>query len=55
MNKGELIEKVAQECALGKAAAEQVLASVCGAITDAMVAGDKVTLWNFFGIRASSP
>ena len=40
MNKGEL----AQECALGKAAAEQVLASVFGAITDAMAAGDKVII-----------
>ena len=47
MNKGELVEKVAKECALGKAAAEQVLTSVLGAITDAMAAGDKVTLVGF--------
>ena len=47
MNKGELVEKVAKECELSKAAAEQVLASVFGAITDAMAAGDKVTLIGF--------
>ena len=28
MNKGELVEKVAKECALGKAATGQVVASV---------------------------
>lgn len=47
MNKGELAEKVAKECALGKAAAEQVVASIFGAITDAMKSGDKVTLVGF--------
>ena len=47
MNKGELVEKVAKECELGKAAAEHVLASVFGAITDAMAAGEKVTLLGF--------
>ena len=47
MNKGELVEKVAKKCELGKATAEQVLASVFGAITDAMAAGDKVTLLGF--------
>jgi DNA-binding protein HU-beta len=47
MKKGELVEKVAKECGLGKAVAEQALASVFGAITDAMAAGDKVTLLGF--------
>ena len=47
MNKGELIEKVAKECELSKAAAEQVVVSIFGAITDAMAAGDKVTLIGF--------
>ena len=47
MNTGELVEKVAQECALSKAAAEQVVGSIFGAITDAMAAGDKVTLIGF--------
>ena len=44
MNKGELVEKVAKECVLSKSAAEQVLASVFGAITDAMATGEKVAL-----------
>ena len=47
MNKGELVDKVAKECELGKAAAEQVLASVLGAITDAITAGEKVALLGF--------
>jgi len=47
MNKGELVDKVAKECELGKAAAEQVLASVLGAITDAIAAGEKVALLGF--------
>ena len=47
MNKGELVEKVAKECGLGKATAEQVLAGVLGAITDAITAGEKVTLLGF--------
>ena len=47
MNRGELVEKIASECALGKTAAEQVVASVFGAIADAMKAGDKVTLVGF--------
>ena len=47
MNKGEIIKKVAQDCDLSKAAAEKVLNSVMGVITDAMEAGDKVTLIGF--------
>lgn len=47
MNKGELIEKVAKECALAKADAEKVLTSIFGIITDAMKAGGKVTLVGF--------
>jgi len=47
MNKGELVDKVAKECELGKAVAEQALSSIFGAITDAMAAGDKVTLLGF--------
>ena len=47
MTKGELVEKVAQECNLSKAAAEQALNSVVGAITNAVAAGDKVTLIGF--------
>ena len=47
MNKGDLAEKVAKNCALSKTAANQVLNSVLGAITDAVAAGDKVTLIGF--------
>ena len=47
MNKGDLAEKVAKDCALSKTAADQVLNSVLGAITDAVAAGDKVTLIGF--------
>ncbi len=47
MNKGDLAEKVAKDCGLSKTAADQVLNSVLGAITDAVAAGDKVTLIGF--------
>lgn len=47
MNKTELVEKVAKECTLNKSAAEQVLNSVLSAITEAMRAGDKVSLLGF--------
>ena len=47
MNKGDLIEKLAQNCELTKATAEKVLNSTLGAITEAVAAGDKVTLMGF--------
>jgi DNA-binding protein HU-beta len=47
MNKTELIDKVAKESDLSKAAAEQVVNSVFSAITEAMKSGDKVTLVGF--------
>ena len=47
MNKGDLVEIVAQDCNLSKAAAEQVLSSVLGAITNAVATGGKVTLIGF--------
>lgn len=47
MNKGDLAEKVAKDCGMSKAAADQVLNSVLGAITDAVAAGNKVTLIGF--------
>jgi len=47
MNKGELVEKVAKDCDVSKAAAEKALDSVLAAITDAVAAGDKVTLIGF--------
>jgi DNA-binding protein HU-beta len=47
MNKGDLVEKVAQDCNISKAAAEQALNSVIGAITNAVATGDKVALIGF--------
>ena len=47
MNKSELIAKVAQDCDVSKAAAEKALISIMGVITDAMTAGDKVSLIGF--------
>ena len=47
MNKGDLVEKVAQDCDISKAAAEKVLKSFMDAISEAVSAGDKVTLIGF--------
>lgn len=47
MNKGDLIEKVAKDCAMTKAAAERVFNSILGTITKAVAKGDKVTLVGF--------
>ena len=47
MNKGDLAEKVAKNCGMSKATSDQVLNSVLSAITDAVAAGDKVTLIGF--------
>jgi nucleoid DNA-binding protein len=47
MNKGDLVEKVAQDCNISKASAEQALNSVLGSITNAVAAGDKVALIGF--------
>jgi DNA-binding protein HU-beta len=44
MNKGDLLEKVAKDCNVSKTTADQVLTSIVSAITDAVSAGDKVTL-----------
>ena len=47
MNKGDLVEKVAQDCEISKAAAEKAFNSVMDAISEAVSAGDKVTLIGF--------
>jgi len=47
MNKGDLVEKVAQDCKMSKASAEQALNSVLGSITSAVASGDKVSLIGF--------
>lgn len=53
MNKGDLVEIVAQDCNLSKTAAEQVLSSVLGAITNAVATGEKVTLIGFGAFSVS--
>lgn len=47
MNKGELVEKMAQDCNISKAGAEQALNSVFTAITEAVVTGERVALIGF--------
>ena len=47
MNKSDLVEKVANDCNVSKAIADQALNSILGAITGAVAEGDKVTLIGF--------
>jgi DNA-binding protein HU-beta len=47
MTKAELVEKIAGEIKISKAAAAKALAVVTGSITQAMKKGDKVTLVGF--------
>jgi len=47
MNKGDLIEKVANDCDQSKAVTEKVLSSLLTTITDAVATGDKVSLIGF--------
>ena len=47
MNKTDLVEKVAHDCKMTKAAVEQALTGIIGAITEAVVKGDKVGLVGF--------
>jgi len=47
MNKGDLIERLAQDCKLTKVNAEKVLNSTLEAISCAVAAGEKVTLAGF--------
>jgi DNA-binding protein HU-beta len=47
MNKADLIEKIAAGAAISKADAKKALDATVGAIKDALVAGDKVSLIGF--------
>jgi DNA-binding protein HU-beta len=47
MNKGDLIEKVAKDCDMTKAAVDQAFSSILATITKAIAEGDKVTLIGF--------
>jgi DNA-binding protein HU-beta len=53
MNKSELVEVVATEADLSKAATEQVLAAIVDAIVKAVSAGDTVTLVGFGTFKSS--
>lgn len=53
MNKSELIEVVAKEAAISKAAAEKALSSVIGAVVKAVSKGDTVTLVGFGTFKSS--
>lgn len=53
MNKSELVEVVAKEADLSRAAAEEALAAVVGAIVKAVAKGDTVTLVGFGSFKSS--
>ncbi|SDG71683.1 HU family DNA-binding protein [Propionivibrio dicarboxylicus] len=53
MNKSELIELIAQDADLSKAAAARALDSVVDNITKAVAAGDSVTLVGFGAFKAT--
>jgi DNA-binding protein HU-beta len=53
MNKSELIEIVAKEADLSKAASEKVLAAVIGAVVKTVASGDTVTLVGFGTFKSS--
>ena len=54
MNKSELIAAVAEKAQLSKKDADKAVSAVVAAVTDALVAGDKVQLVGFgtFEVRA---
>ncbi|MBP3353583.1 MAG: HU family DNA-binding protein [Bacteroidales bacterium] len=47
MNKSELINAIAEKAGLSKADAKKALEAFTGAVSDALVAGDKVALVGF--------
>lgn len=47
MNKGDLVNKIAEETGLSKAQSTEALKAVLDSITDALKSGDKVTLIGF--------
>ncbi len=47
MNKSELIDKIAKDSDMNKTNSEKVLNSILSIITEAVAAGDKVTLIGF--------
>ncbi len=47
MNKGQLVDQMAQAAGISKNAAERALNGFMDAVTDALASGDKVTLIGF--------
>lgn len=47
MNKGQLVDQMAQAAGISKSAAERALNGFMDAVTDALASGDKVTLIGF--------
>ncbi len=47
MNKGDLVNKIAEECEMSKAAADKAVNSMLKTITSAVSTGDKVALIGF--------
>jgi DNA-binding protein HU-beta len=54
MTKAELIDAVAKSAALTKASAEKAVGGFIGAVTDALKAGDRVTLVGFGSFEVST-
>ena len=53
MNKSELIEVVAKEADISKAAAERTLSAIIGAVVKSVSKGDPVTLVGFGSFKAA--
>jgi DNA-binding protein HU-beta len=54
MNKSELVEVAAREAGITKAAAEQALSAITGAIVSTVASGESVTLVGFGTFRPAS-
>ena len=47
MNKGDLVNKIAEECEMSKAATDKAVNSMLKAITESVASGEKVSLIGF--------
>ena len=54
MNKSELVEVAAREAGITKAAAEQALSAITGAIVSTVASGESVTLVGFGTFKSTS-
>ncbi len=53
MNKGDLINAIAEETSMSKAGAEAVINAILGSVTGALKKGEKVTVTGFGTFRVS--